>query len=290
MQWESAASPTWRQYESMLARGAPAYLAEHRLFHTAVLPGVAYLEMALAAGEASPPWRVTDVAWQQALVWESDAARVVQTVLRPDGEAASRWEVFSRAEGETNSDAWRRHAEGRLVRGDTPPPSAVDLTDLQARLPDEVPLEGFYERLAAQGLQYGPGFRGLKRLWRDGDEVLGAVELPEALRREAGRLLSASGVVGRLPARLGRRRGGGGGRGSLRAGAGGRGRCLAACHRHGALQPRAAAGRRRRRDRRRDALRRRRHAAGAPHRPAPATRQPPGALGHAGERSGGVVL
>ena len=118
-------------------------------------------------------------------MWESDAARVVQTVLRPDGEAASRWEVFSRAEGETSSDAWRRHAEGRLVRGDAPPPSAVDLTDLQARLPDEVPLEGFYERLAAQGLQYGPGFRGLKRLWRDGDEVLGAVELPEPLRREA---------------------------------------------------------------------------------------------------------
>ena len=37
-----------------------------------------------------------------------------------------------------------------------------------------------------QGLEYGAGFRGLKQLWRDGDEALGVVELPEALRREAG--------------------------------------------------------------------------------------------------------
>ena len=66
--WESAAAPDWRQYEATLSPGAPAYLAEHRLFGTAVLPGVAYLEMALAAaGEQPTAWRLMDVAWQQPL-------------------------------------------------------------------------------------------------------------------------------------------------------------------------------------------------------------------------------
>ena len=54
-----------------------------------------------------------------ALAWESDEAeRVVQTVLKPDGATAWRWEVFSRAAEERSSAAWRRHAEGRLAHGE----------------------------------------------------------------------------------------------------------------------------------------------------------------------------
>ncbi|MGW0238865.1 amino acid adenylation domain-containing protein, partial [Streptomyces sp. NPDC002996] len=42
-----------------------------------------------------------------------------------------------------------------------------------------VGLDGFYERLDTIGIEYGPAFRGLSELWRDGDTAYGLVHLPE---------------------------------------------------------------------------------------------------------------
>ena len=140
-----------------------------------------------------------------------------------------------------------------------------------------------------QGLEYGAGFRGLKQLWRDGDEALGVVELREALRREAGAYHlhpacwdACLHVLGGDEAARGRQR--------VRAGVRRRGRRLAASRRHDGLQPRHAPRRSRRRQRRRNALRPRRHAPGPPHRPAPEACQPRGAFGTKWQRGSGVVL
>ncbi|MGW0238440.1 SDR family NAD(P)-dependent oxidoreductase, partial [Streptomyces sp. NPDC002996] len=42
-----------------------------------------------------------------------------------------------------------------------------------------VGLDGFYERLDTIGIEYGPAFRGLSELWRDGGTAYGLVHLPE---------------------------------------------------------------------------------------------------------------
>ena len=42
-----------------------------------------------------------------------------------------------------------------------------------------VPLEGFYQRLSAAGLGYGPSFQGLRAVWRRGGEVFAEVALPD---------------------------------------------------------------------------------------------------------------
>ena len=43
-------------------------------------------------------------------------------------------------------------------------------------------MDGFYERLAERGFAYGPVFRGLRAVWRRGDEVFAEVGLPEEAR------------------------------------------------------------------------------------------------------------
>ena len=48
-----------------------------------------------------------------------------------------------------------------------------------------VGVEGMYEALAGVGLVYGPVFRGVRSVWRAGDEVLAEVALPDAVWGEA---------------------------------------------------------------------------------------------------------
>ncbi|MBI0383535.1 polyketide synthase dehydratase domain-containing protein, partial [Streptomyces albiflaviniger] len=45
---------------------------------------------------------------------------------------------------------------------------------------EPVRLDGFYERAEASGYAYGPSFRGLRAVWRDGTDVLAEVALPDA--------------------------------------------------------------------------------------------------------------
>ena len=52
------------------------------------------------------------------------------------------------------------------------------------RLPaevEQVDVDKLYAVLADRGLHYGPAFRGLRQAWRDGKEIGGVVELPDAL-------------------------------------------------------------------------------------------------------------
>ncbi|WP_345621090.1 SDR family NAD(P)-dependent oxidoreductase [Streptomyces ziwulingensis] len=85
----------------------------------------------------------------------------------------------------TNTEPpWTCHATGLLTVDNTtrppapstawPPPDAV-----------EDDLDGAYDRLAEQGYGYGPAFRGLRRVWRRGDEIFAEVELPEQQRSDA---------------------------------------------------------------------------------------------------------
>ncbi|MFD0350627.1 polyketide synthase dehydratase domain-containing protein [Kitasatospora aburaviensis] len=81
--------------------------------------------------------------------------------------------------------AWTRHATGTL----TPDAPAVS-SDLVAWPPagaEPVGLDGCYRRFADLGIDYGPAFRGLRALWRRGEEVFAEVALAEEDRADAGR-------------------------------------------------------------------------------------------------------
>ncbi|MDP1794035.1 MAG: amino acid adenylation domain-containing protein, partial [Acidimicrobiales bacterium] len=57
----------------------------------------------------------------------------------------------------------------------------VDVDDLLAGFAESIEIGGYYERLAAVGLNYGPTFRGLERLLRRDGAGLGLVSLPAAV-------------------------------------------------------------------------------------------------------------
>ncbi|MEU3522168.1 SDR family NAD(P)-dependent oxidoreductase [Streptomyces sp. NPDC006654] len=160
---------------------AHPWLADHAMGGTVLLPGTAFLELALHAGvEAGCPV-VEELTLHTPLALPSGTAVYLQVVLGAPDEAGRRTVgVHSSATPPTSAatDAPPvRHATGVLA-----PAAPRPQTDWTWPPADAVPvpLDGFYDGLAERGYGYGPAFRGLRAAWRTGDELYAEVELPTA--------------------------------------------------------------------------------------------------------------
>ncbi|XYH94560.1 acyltransferase domain-containing protein [Sorangium sp. So ce1128] len=181
----SSMHPGTHFWEQELGTERLAYLSDHRVQQDVVLPGAAFLEMALSAaaelyGRAA--LEVEGVAFERMLVVPPGGGLRAQLVLTEEGPDRADF-VVSSGEG----GAWARHAtgklrrEGRSVEADRgEPPRAI-----QARCSRERSGEEHYQRLDAAGLSFGESFRGVEQLWIGHGEVLARVRRPDALGEQA---------------------------------------------------------------------------------------------------------
>ncbi|MFD8201512.1 SDR family NAD(P)-dependent oxidoreductase, partial [Streptomyces sp. NPDC059701] len=164
------------------------WLADHAVAGVALLPGTAFVELALRAGDAVGCDRVEELTLEAPLVLPQDGAVSVHVTLEGPGDGGRReLGVYSRPDGVPDG-AWTRHASGVLASGGgLDQGTEAELSVWPPTGAEPVDLTGLYERLADTGLAYGPMFRGLGAAWRRGDEVFAEVALPEEAAEEAGR-------------------------------------------------------------------------------------------------------
>ncbi len=163
-------------FESRLSADWPAFLADHRILDQVILPATAYLEMALAAGHSAGFNGLNDVVIQEALVLPASGTRTTQVILEGDA-----WQLVSLdADG-----TWKRHATGK-VAAVAPVSASRPLDEIKAHCTREMSVTDHYEAMAAIGAAFGPGFRGLSRLWQGENEMLGWIELPDEIATDAG--------------------------------------------------------------------------------------------------------
>jgi acyl transferase domain-containing protein len=167
------------------------WLADHATAGTALLPGTAFLELALQAGARAGCETVRELTLEAPLVLAERDGAQVQLAVGPLDESGTRSvEIHSRpeaaaGEGLWAGEAWTCHARGLLVSGDEDPGAepvwdAWPPADAQA-----VDVEDLYDRLAGLGFDYGPAFQGLRAVWTREEEVFAEVSLAEAQRTEA---------------------------------------------------------------------------------------------------------
>ncbi|QCX80416.1 Phenolphthiocerol synthesis polyketide synthase type I Pks15/1 [Streptomyces sp. YIM 121038] len=169
-----------------LSRRTHPWLADHAVGETVLLPGTAYVEMALRAGDEVGCGLVEELTLQAPLVVAADDTVTLQVwVGAPDTAGRRPLTVSSRAQGATEAP-WIRHATGTLA-ADAYEERDPALTAWPPEGAEAVPLDGFYEGLAEGGLAYGPAFQGLRAAWRDpaGEAVYAEVRLPESAHRDA---------------------------------------------------------------------------------------------------------
>ena len=181
-------------WDVRLRAEAGSFLADHRIHDMLLLPATAYLELALSAGGGTlgaGALMLEDVAFQEPLVLDPEEEREVQTLVRPTGAGAATFQIYSLRSSAADEHAdWILHAAGsvRLVPDDAgaaASASSVSLPDLAARYTAELAADDFYQRLRARGFQFGPGFRGIRKLWQAPGAAFGRIELPEPWRTGA---------------------------------------------------------------------------------------------------------
>ncbi|WP_438023358.1 acyltransferase domain-containing protein [Sorangium sp. So ce233] len=183
----SSMQPETHFWEQEIGVDRLPYLADHRLQQDVVLPGAAFVEMALSAAaelRGAAEVAIEAVVFERMLVLPPEGGRRAQLVVTEDGAGEAAFAVSS-----LDGGAWARHAAGRLRWREGPagaapggePPRAI-----QARCSRAV-ISGaeHYERLGAAGLSFGESFRGVERLWIGDGEVLGRVRMPGSLAEEA---------------------------------------------------------------------------------------------------------
>ncbi|MFI6697454.1 type I polyketide synthase [Streptomyces sp. NPDC050509] len=159
-----------------LSPRAQPWLADHVLLGRVVVPGSAWVEMALRAGEEVGCLRLEELTLEAPLVLADEGAVRVQLVVGgPQEEGRRELSVYASGGG---SGAWTCHARGVLGVGGEADGSG-DMSAWPPHGAETVDFAGTYERLAGAGLAYGPAFRGLRSVWRRGEEVFAEAELPE---------------------------------------------------------------------------------------------------------------
>ncbi|WNV92062.1 type I polyketide synthase [Umezawaea sp. Da 62-37] len=168
-------------FTGRLSQRTHPWLTDHRVSDAVLLPGTAFVELAIRAGDQVGCGVVDELTLEAPLVLGDTTAVVVRVVLEAPDETGLRGvAVYSRIEFADDDEPWTRHATGTMA-ADGGAVSA-DLTTWPPPGAEAVDTSGLYDGLAAIGLGYGPTFRGLRAAWRSGDDVFAEVALPEGAK------------------------------------------------------------------------------------------------------------
>ncbi|MFJ2502371.1 SDR family NAD(P)-dependent oxidoreductase, partial [Streptomyces sp. NPDC087539] len=169
-------------FSGRVSLASQGWLADHAVYGTVVVPGAALVELVLRAGDEVGCGRLEELTLQAPLVVPQVGAVQLQvSVGEADAEGRRAVGIHSRPHDPAGvgTGEWTAHADGVLVEADVDvvPVACVEVWPPQGA--GVVGVGDFYEVLAGRGFDYGPVFRGLRRVWRRGDEVFAEVALPE---------------------------------------------------------------------------------------------------------------
>ncbi|MFJ6818759.1 polyketide synthase dehydratase domain-containing protein, partial [Streptomyces avermitilis] len=169
------------------------WLAGHAVGGVVLLPGTAFAELALHAGESVGCDHVDELTLHTPLVIPEVGDVTLQVAIAaPDESGRRMMTIHSRGEGgsggaDASASAWTRHAAGvlspakdddtasyELLAGPWPPVGATP-----------VDLNTAYDQMADAGFAYGLAFQGLRAAWRYGDDILVEARLPEEVSGDA---------------------------------------------------------------------------------------------------------
>ncbi len=155
------------------------YLADHQVGGQAILPAAAVVEMAIAAarewGIETPCIAALDLL--RPVLLDDTQPVELQIVLSPTDAGELHFGLYTQARSVQSGDSWTQHATGRIApwvaSGETFAAAPSERQGAESIDPDR-----FYARLEGLGLGYGPAFRGITQLTREGSRASGVITLP----------------------------------------------------------------------------------------------------------------
>ena len=164
-------------FQAELTPSYPAHLGDHVVIGQRILPGAAYLEMALSAAQQTtgePIWIAADVEFREPCVF--DEPRLLETVISAADEKGGRsFEIASTAlQALDAQSSWKVHAAGSLKQASPSLPDGpsmdIDIAAVQVQAQRIWDHEAFYTRFRAAGLDFGPALQPVRQAWGSREE------------------------------------------------------------------------------------------------------------------------
>ncbi|MGH3877752.1 MAG: SDR family NAD(P)-dependent oxidoreductase [Actinophytocola sp.] len=169
-----------------LSTAAQPWLTDHVISGEILVPASAFVEMAVRVADEVGLDQLDDFAIVAPLAIRPGETTQVQVVLdAPDSSGGRPVTVHSRPDGLGAEEPWTRHAAG-VLRAATAAP-AFDLSAWPPPDAEPVDVSGRYDELAVNGYEYGAMFRGIRNVWRRGEDLFAEVALPDEKADGAGR-------------------------------------------------------------------------------------------------------
>ncbi|MDF5757172.1 type I polyketide synthase [Spongiactinospora sp. TRM90649] len=170
-------------FTARLSAQTHPWLADHVVMGRIVVPGTAFVELAIRAGDQVGCGHLEELVLRAPLVLpESGAVQVQVSLGAPDDDGRREIAVHSRAQDAQAADGWSDQEWTHHASGFVTSVAETDPQDLTAWPPPEAvaaPVDDMYDALAAAGLSYGTVFQGVVAAWRRDDDVFAEVALPE---------------------------------------------------------------------------------------------------------------
>jgi acyl transferase domain-containing protein len=173
-----------------LSTDAQPWLADHVVDGRVLLPGSAFVELAIRAGDHVGAPELAELTCERPLVLPASGAVVLHIIVgAPDSDGRRPVSVFSRPDDGVTPTSWCRHAVGLLAPTGEPAGDTADRPRVEWPPPGATPMpvDDLYDHLAERGYGYGPVFQGTRAAWRDGADVYAEISLPEHAVSDAGR-------------------------------------------------------------------------------------------------------
>ncbi len=177
---------------------APAWVADHVVLDVVVVPGAAFVEVALWAGGQVGCDLLEELVIEAPLVLNEQTGVQLQVAVgEPDESGGRPLSIYSRPEGSVSDrqGVWTRHASGVLSGAEATPGDHAGMEEQAAALAGNVwppegavamDVDGFYSHLTEIGLDYGPAFFGVRAVWQRGGELYAELSLADEEQTQAG--------------------------------------------------------------------------------------------------------
>ncbi|WP_327139049.1 SDR family NAD(P)-dependent oxidoreductase [Nocardia sp. NBC_01327] len=171
-------------FTGLLSRTTTPWLAEHAVSGITLLPGTAFLELALRAADEVGCGLIDELTLQTPLTVPERGALRLQVRVGPAAAGGYRTlSVHGRPDQDTvttdrdTAAEWTAYATGTLApRGEDREDSVVAWPPADAEPLDTSEL---YDRFTTAGYHYGPIFRGVRAAWRHHGEIFAEIALPQ---------------------------------------------------------------------------------------------------------------
>ncbi|MGW2325166.1 type I polyketide synthase [Streptomyces sp. NPDC001700] len=175
-------------FSGRLSLASHSWLADHTVADTAVLPGSAFVELAVRAGDQVGCALLEELALEEPLILpERGGVQLRVSVGEPDGEGRRPLAVYSRPEGAEQDQPWTRHAGGVLAPAGVRTAGVGEFAVWPPADAEPVDTAALYADMGRAGLLHGPAFQSLRHVWRRGEELYAEVRIGEERQADAAR-------------------------------------------------------------------------------------------------------